>query len=84
MIFDIEPIPTPTTIGNMELRLRTDADGGEYASFFYEVLAEDGSILQTRRGDAGPHFTPAEIQGLRSLMARVRGLARSKLPQQTP
>ena len=80
-IFGTEPNPTPTSIGNLELRLRTDGEGGQQASFYYEVLDENGAILATRRGDAVPHLLPAEITALQDLMARARGLAVAALPQ---
>lgn len=80
MAFVNEVAPVPTSIGRMEIREWTDGQGGQGASYYYEVLDQFGDVLHVRRGDAVPHLLADEITNSQARMVRVRGLAESSLP----
>lgn len=80
MAFVNETTPVPTSIGRMEIREWTDGQGGQGASYYYEVLDQFGGILHQRRGDAVPHLTAGEITNAQDRMTRVRALAEASLP----
>lgn len=80
MPFINEIVPVPTSIGRMELKVATDADGSQQAHYYYEVLDQFGNLLHQRQGSAVPHLLVDEIAALQALMVRVRGLAANTLP----
>jgi hypothetical protein len=80
MAFVNEENRVPSSIGRIEIREWDDGQGGQGASYYYEVLDQFGGILHQRRGNAAPHLLPGEIADSQARMVRVRGLAESSLP----
>lgn len=74
----------PTSIGIIEIRIRTKPDGqggvDESISHYFEILDQDGGIHEMRRGNTAPHLTAQEISGLQALLTRLRGLATTVIP----
>lgn len=81
MAFDPVSTRTPTSIGELEIVLRTNpATGEQSASYQFDVLDQDGKIIRRYNGDLVPHITQGQIAALLDFMADLRTLAEQVLP----
>ena len=79
MAFPVEPIRTPTSIGDFFVTLADRADTPDTVRGIIEVRDQNGDVMRVWTGDLVPHLTSQEINSLINFMATLRTRAGTQL-----
>lgn len=80
MAFPPSAVRTPTSIGQIIHTLIDNASGSDEMRFMYQVLDQNGVVMESKFGDEVPHLTPAQISAIQAFLAAQRVLAEATLP----
>ena len=80
MAFPGAAVRTPTSIGRIFHVLTDNPAGENTVRYVYEVLDQNGDVMERKQGDEAPHMTAGQISAVETFLSAQRSKAEATLP----
>ena len=78
--FEIAVTRIPTSIGRIWHVIRDNPDTADEIRYVYEILDQNGQVMEMRRGDEMDYINTADKQALQAFANTQRGKAENTIP----